>query len=131
MKINVGQRFRTGYRSRLSDSTYSIYADTTQKFDKLLAFDAKVSEGGSLDRVADSNAAGEMNMKLIPLFKFTLMYPDSATVARNALYLIENGLFLNVFSVNRDFRSASLSFPYLSLYCLYNSRFSLANCDNS
>ncbi|NBJ06079.1 tetratricopeptide repeat protein [Alistipes sp. Z76] len=82
----TAERKIADYRSRLSDSTYSIYADTTQKFDKLLAFDAKVSEGGSLDRVADSNAAGEMNMKLIPLFKFTLMYPDSATVARNALY---------------------------------------------
>ena len=73
------------YKSRLSDSTYSIYADTTQKFDKLLSFDAKIS-GGTFENVAESGAAREAGLKLIPLFKFTLMNPDSATMARGALY---------------------------------------------
>ena len=75
------------YKSRLSDSTYSIYADTTQKFDKLLSFDAKLS-GSNFESAANSgsSASQEVSMKLIPLFKFTLMKSDSAINARNQLY---------------------------------------------
>lgn len=63
------------YRSRLSDSTYSIYADTTQRFDRLLSFDSKFA-GGSFDRITGHNG-GREEMRLLPLFKFTLMQPDS------------------------------------------------------
>ncbi len=71
------------YRSRLSDSTYSIYADTTQKFDKLLSFDAKMA-GDTFETTAmNSNEAGP---KLLPMFKFTLMYPDSAIMVRDEIY---------------------------------------------
>ena len=73
------------YKSRLSDSTYSIYADTTQKFDKLLSFDAKLT-GSNFESVAGSTTVQDMNMRLIPLFKFTLMNPDSAMLARASLY---------------------------------------------
>ena len=73
------------YKSRLSDSTYSIYADTTQKFDKLLSFDAKLS-GSDFDNVADNGNSESINIKLIPLFRYTLTQPDSALMARNALY---------------------------------------------
>ena len=64
------------YRSRLSDSTYSIFADTTQRFDRLLSFDSKFS-GGSFERSASRGTGGE-ELQLLPLFKFTLMYPDTA-----------------------------------------------------
>ena len=74
------------YKTRLSDTTYSIYADTTQKFDKLLSFDAKLT-GSSFDNAtASSSSPQDMNMRLIPLFKFTLMNPDSAMLARASLY---------------------------------------------
>lgn len=73
------------YKSRLSDSTYSIYADTTQKFDKLLSFDAKLS-GSNFESVASGGSAQDVSMKLIPLFKFTLIRPDSASVAQNGVY---------------------------------------------
>ena len=74
------------YKTRLSDSTYSIYADTTQKFDKLLSFDAKLT-GSSFDNAtASSSTPQDVNMRLIPLFKFTLMNPDSAMLARSAVY---------------------------------------------
>ena len=63
------------YRSRLSDSTYSIYADTTQRFDRLLSFDSKFA-GGSFDRITGHNG-GREEMRLLPLFKFTLMRADS------------------------------------------------------
>ena len=73
------------YKSRLSDTTYSIYADTTQKFDKLLSFDAKLT-GSTFESITDNSAAQDASMRLIPLFKFTLQYADSASVANGMLY---------------------------------------------
>lgn len=67
------------YRSRLSDSTYSIYADTTQHFDRLLSFDSKLP-GGGFDRLAGSHGSRD-EMRLLPLFKFTLMKPDTLPAA--------------------------------------------------
>ena len=69
----IAQRKIAEYRSRLSDSTYSIYADTTQRFDRLLSFDSKFA-GGSFDRITGHNG-GREEMRLLPLFKFTLMRP--------------------------------------------------------
>ena len=66
------------YRSRLSDSTYSIFADTTQRFDRLLSFDSKFA-GGSFDRITGHNG-GREEMRLLPLYKFTLMRPDTVPV---------------------------------------------------
>ena len=68
------------YRSRLSDSTYSIFADTTQRFDRLLSFDSKFA-GSSFDRITSHNG-GHEEMRLLPLFKFTLMRPDTLPEAR-------------------------------------------------
>ena len=82
---DVAQRKIADYRSRLSDTTYSIYADTTQKFDKLLSFDAKQSRDFE-QRAEVSQTPHEAGMRLIPLFKFTLMNPDSAVMARHKLY---------------------------------------------
>ncbi len=65
------------YQSRLSDSTYSIYADTTQHFDRLLSFDSKFS-GGNFEVTGHTGAREEM--RLLPLFKFTLMRPDTGIV---------------------------------------------------
>lgn len=71
----TAQRKIAEYKSRLSDSTYSIYADTTLRFDRLLSFDSKFA-GGSFDRITGHNG-GHEEMRLLPLFKFTLMQPDS------------------------------------------------------
>ena len=71
----IAQQKIAEYRSRLSDSTYSIYADTTQRFDRLLSFDSKFA-GGSFDRITGHNG-GREEMRLLPLFKFTLMRADS------------------------------------------------------
>lgn len=81
------QRKISEYKHRLSDTTYSIYADTTQRFDKLLSFDARLtrnfeSEGDGAVAVASTEGA----MHLLPLFKFTLIRPDSASVADDYLY---------------------------------------------
>ena len=63
------------YRARLSDSTYSIYADTTQRFDKLLSFDSNLS-GGGFEKIT-TQRGGREEIRLLPLFKFTLQRPDS------------------------------------------------------
>ncbi len=73
---DTAQKKIAAYRERLSDSTYSIYADTTQHFDRLLSFDSKFA-GSSFDRIA-SRSGGHDEMRLLPLFKFTLMEPDTA-----------------------------------------------------
>ena len=85
----IAQRKIAEYRSRLSDSTYSIYADTTQRFDRLLSFDSKFA-GGSFDRITGHNG-GHEEMRLLPLFKFTLMRPDTVpTVERYHVQRVED-----------------------------------------
>ena len=60
---SIAQRKIAEYRSRLNDSTYSIYADTTQRFDRLLSFDSKFA-GGSFDRITGHNG-GHEEMRLL------------------------------------------------------------------
>ncbi|MBR3846924.1 MAG: tetratricopeptide repeat protein [Alistipes sp.] len=73
----TAQKKIAAYRERLSDSTYSIYADTTQHFDKLLSFDSKLA-GGSFERITSRASGARDEMRILPLFKFTLQQPDSA-----------------------------------------------------
>ncbi|MBQ4279572.1 MAG: tetratricopeptide repeat protein [Rikenellaceae bacterium] len=56
------------YQARLRDSTfsYSAYADTSRRFNQLLAFD--VESGNRFERIASN----ENEIALLPLFKFTL-----------------------------------------------------------
>lgn len=63
------------YRSKLSDSTFSIYADTSRQFNKLLAFDTRMASGRSIERVTDR----EEGIRMLPLFKFSLITQDSVT----------------------------------------------------
>ncbi len=72
----TARRKIAAYRERLSDSTYSIYADTTRQFDRLLSFDAKVT-GSPFERITARGESRE-EMRLLPLFKFTMTTPDSA-----------------------------------------------------
>ena len=86
---NTAQRKIAEYRSRLNDSTYSIYADTTQLFDRLLSFDTKLS-GNRFDNLTGRNG-GREEMRLLPLFKFTLMRPDTLPqVERHHLQRVED-----------------------------------------
>ncbi|MEG2614375.1 MAG: tetratricopeptide repeat protein, partial [Alistipes sp.] len=78
----TAQRKITEYRSRLKDSTYSIFADTTQRFDRLLSFDSKFANKGVARTSSHANENDEL--RLIPLFKFTLMRPDTALIAKRA-----------------------------------------------
>ena len=81
----MGERKIAEHRSRLKiDSSYSVYADTTQKFDKLLSFDAKLTK--SFEHSRQHNAPSDVAMRLIPLFKFTITRADSTMMARSDLY---------------------------------------------
>lgn len=61
------------YKARLKDSTYSIYSDTTQRFDKLLSFDSRLMERDFQRITSTFNHAGNNAMTLIPMFRFTLI----------------------------------------------------------
>ena len=76
----TAQRKIAEYRSRLKDSTYSIYADTAQRFDKLLSFESRLMER-NFERIASTvTQAGDDGLTLIPMFRFTLIEEDSAYV---------------------------------------------------
>ena len=80
---SIAQRKIAEYRSRLNDSTYSIYADTTQRFDRLLSFDANVA-GSTFGRIASKSA--DNRLALLPLFRFTLRTPDSLSTVTAGRY---------------------------------------------
>ena len=71
---DIAQRKIAEYKTRLSDSTFSIYADTTHRFDRLLSFDANVA-GSTFGRIASKTA--DNRLPLLPLFRFTHRTPDS------------------------------------------------------
>ncbi len=73
---DTAQKKIAAYRERLNDSTYSIYADTTQRFDRLLSFDSKFA-GTSFERITGRKGGGKDEMRLLPLYKFTLTQTDS------------------------------------------------------
>jgi tetratricopeptide (TPR) repeat protein len=76
----TAQRKIAEYRSRLKDSTYSIYADTAQRFDQLLSFESKLMER-NFERIATTTvAAGNDALRLIPMFRFTLLTEDGDEV---------------------------------------------------
>ncbi len=58
------------YRARLQDSTFSVseYADTSQKFNRLLSFDASLN-GKPASRISSQSGIAS---RLLPMFAFTL-----------------------------------------------------------
>ena len=70
------------HRSRLSGTTEeSIFADTTQRFDKLLSLESKLVER-NFERIASRTTAEDNDLALIPMFRFTLVAEDSTRVDR-------------------------------------------------
>lgn len=80
---NIAERKISEYRSKLSDSTFSVYADTSRKFNQLLAFDAKMT-GSQFERITAQND----NITLLPLFKFTLISPDTTKTIDPKRYIL-------------------------------------------
>ena len=75
----IAERKIAEYKSRLNDTTYSIYADTTRRFDKLLSFDSKLT-GSSFERITSRRTNNE-KMALLPLFKFTFSQDSTQQTA--------------------------------------------------
>ena len=84
----IAQRKIAEYKSHLKDSTYSIYADTTQRMDKLLAFDNQFTNN-YFDRISEQPNLGRSNMRLLPLFRFTLMQPDTTRIEASNRYTLQ------------------------------------------
>lgn len=84
----IAQRKITEYKSHLRDSSYSIYADTTQRMDQLLAFDNQFTNN-YFDRVSKQPGEGRANMRLLPLFRFTMMRPDTTTIVASGQYALQ------------------------------------------
>lgn len=64
------------YRSKLNDSTFSVYADTSKRFNQLLSFDAHMGGEEGAQRIAPTSS----DIALLPLFKFSLVQPDTVVV---------------------------------------------------
>ncbi|MFQ8827498.1 MAG: hypothetical protein ACLR76_08880 [Alistipes sp.] len=58
--------------SKLNDSTFSIYADTSRRFNQLLSFESEFAG----NRYESLNAKTG-NIALLPMFKFSLMTADT------------------------------------------------------
>ena len=80
----IAERKIAEYKSRLNDTTYSIYADTTRRFDKLLSFESKLS-GSSFERISSRRTSDE-KMALLPLFKFTFTQDSTEHTATASKY---------------------------------------------
>lgn len=59
----------TEYRSKLNDSTFSIYADTSKQFNQIMSFDA---DFGSQDFIKDIGDIRK-DVKLLPMYRFTFV----------------------------------------------------------
>lgn len=80
---DVAQKKIAEYRSKLTDSTFSIYADTSRVFNSLLSFDAEFG-GGDLNNLAKNNKS--VDITLLPLFRFTVSEQDTVIKANYYRY---------------------------------------------
>ncbi len=69
----IADRKIAEYRAKLNDSTFSIYADTSKRFNQLLSFEASEGSMSETERMATTGA----EITLLPMFKFSLVKPDS------------------------------------------------------
>lgn len=78
----TAQRKIAEHSTRLKDPDYSIYSDTTQRLDKLLSFESRLLER-NFERIASTSAqTGDDGLRLIPMFRFTLLDADSVVIDR-------------------------------------------------
>ena len=80
---NIADKKIAEYRSKLNDSTFSVYADTSRNFNRLLSFDNKFAAA----RLGGSDSHDD-NISLQPLFKFSFVRPDSLQ-APPRIYVVE------------------------------------------
>ncbi len=64
---NIADKKIAEYQAKLSDSTFSIYADTSRRFNRLLSFDTKFT-GSTFRKITGEST----HITLRPLYKFTI-----------------------------------------------------------
>lgn len=67
------------YRSRLNDSTFSVYADTSKKFNAMMSFDANFDDNDML-------ITSLVDIKLRPLFRIEVTKADTLPQLQNAYF---------------------------------------------
>ncbi len=82
-----GERKIAQHQSKLKDSSYSIYSDSTYRFDKLLSFESNFS-GSRFENISLQSSKGN-SLTLIPLFRFTLNTPDKDAPPTMDIYYSE------------------------------------------
>ena len=80
----IAQRKIAEHKSNLKGSSASIYADTTQRFNKLLSLENKLVER-NFDRIGSSITSNSNELTLLPMFRFTLITEDSVKIDRRAM----------------------------------------------
>ena len=73
------------YRSKLDDSTFAVYADTSRVFSQLLSFDDKLATSDM-----EQSQSDEVRIAMLPAFRFTLMNnhvkTDPSSLIRRSYY---------------------------------------------
>lgn len=93
--FDIANRKIKDYRSRLNDSTFSVYADTSKKFNAMMSFDSNFEDNNMLvNNIVD--------IKLRPLYRFTVVQEDTVPQLRNAYFYPSYDKFKN--SVGRGYQ---------------------------
>ncbi|MDD5046247.1 MAG: tetratricopeptide repeat protein [Bacteroidales bacterium] len=71
------------YKSRLGDTTYSAFADTTQRFDRLLALDADFAKKDFNNELLQYR---DVDIRLKPLYKLLVGSPDNPLALEQRYY---------------------------------------------
>ncbi len=128
---DIAERKISEHQSKLRDSSYSIYSDTTYRFDKLLSFDSKIA-GSNFD--SDQSIAGsQRDLELIPLYKFTLMELDSTRFHHREYYDAQLEEFIAMVGNPRltlDYKESNISTDSLSAIARRPQRVNLSWTEN-
>lgn len=80
----IAERKIAEHQSKLKDNSYSIYNDTTYRFEQLLSFDSKLA-GNTFDDNASITGINS-DLEIISFYKFTLVEPDAKTIKHRKYY---------------------------------------------
>ncbi|WP_320052617.1 tetratricopeptide repeat protein [uncultured Acetobacteroides sp.] len=77
--FDIANRKIREYRSRLNDSTFSVYADTSKKFTAMMSFDANFDDNDMLTN-------NQVDIKLRPLYRIEVTKADTLPQLQNAYF---------------------------------------------
>ncbi len=80
---DVAQRKINAYKSNMSDSTFSAYADTSKQFGKLLALDAEFAKKDFNENLLQYR---KVDVRLKPLYKLMIGTPTTADMSLSRQY---------------------------------------------